>query len=497
MSKSPHDSNMALAISMLDQLNLPLALSTRAGEIIHSNASFRQHADAGANLSAYLQQALNDDIILLVPPDAGLAGAGEQRTGFRNRAQMLEALKEIFAQPSKWPRCAYILIEIERFQSIDDIFGHLIRDAIIREIGKRLVKLCPKAAILGHTAEERFAVLLPQDDRLSAARVLSEELQEILSQPYRLDEHIIGLGLFIGFASGDAKDSDVHDIVERCYIALSHARSQGAGSIVAYSTAVAQKVQSHRDLEIDFRKAVEHNEIEAHYQPIVDAKTRNIIGFEALARWRHPQKGLLMPDLFIPLAEKTGLISKLSYIMIERACTEACNWPAPLFLSLNLSALLFDDLAIVDAIRDAIMRSGFSPSRVELEITESVFLSDERLVDVLKSFQAIGMRVAIDDFGTGFSSLSYLRALPFDKIKIDRSFISEMMISPDARAIVKAIVMLAHELGMAVVAEGVENEHQIEILREFGCDQLQGFLFSKALDAANAKELLKIPASIT
>jgi EAL domain-containing protein (putative c-di-GMP-specific phosphodiesterase class I) len=156
---------------------------------------------------------------------------------------------------------------------------------------------------------------------------------------------------------------------------------------------------------------------------------------------------------------------------------------------------LFDDLDIVDTIKGAIDRTGFDPSRVELEITESVFLSDERLVDVLKSFQAIGMRVVIDDFGTGFSSLSYLRALPFDKIKIDRSFVSEMMISPDARAIVKAITMLAHELGMAIVAEGVENEHQVDILREFGCDQLQGYLFSKPIEAGAVTQLLQKSAS--
>ena len=388
-----------------------------------------------------------------------------------------------------------MLVEVERFHSIGEIFGHRIRDALIGEIGKRLKKTCPESAILGHTAEERFAVLLPHDPRMANARALSEELQEALTQPYHLEEHLIGIGLFIGFASGQSEEKDVHDLVERCYIALGNSRSLGAGSITAYSTAVAQKVQGYRQLEIDFRKAIESDEIEAHYQPILDANTRSIIGFEALARWRHPQKGLLMPDLFVPLAEKTGLIDKLSHRMIELACREASTWPKDVFLALNLSAILFDDFDIVETITRAIERTGFAASRVELEITESVFLSDERLVDVLKSFQAIGMRVVIDDFGTGFSSLSYLRALPFDKIKIDRSFVSEMMISPDARAIVKAITMLAHELGMEIVAEGVENEHQVEILGGFGCDQLQGYLFSKPVEASAVTSLLATSVS--
>lgn len=493
-SKAPKP-DMALAMRILDHLNLPLALSTRNGEIIHANDAFTQHAETGSGSSGYLHHTLNDEFELLVPPQSAHEAHIEIRTGFRNRSQMLACLKELYDQRATWPQCVLSLIEVERFNSIGEIFGHRIRDALITEIGKRLKKVSPQAAILGHTAEERFALLLPFDDRMAASRVLNEELLEVLTQPYRLDEHIIGIGLFIGFANGQSDDADIHDLVERCYIALTNSRSMGAGSVTAYSTAIAQKVQSHRQLEIDFRKAVERNEIEAHYQPIIDAKTRRVIGFEALARWRHPQRGLLMPDLFVPLAEKTGLIDKLSHTMIDLACREACNWPKDIFLALNLSAILFDDLDIVETIKGAIDRTGFAASRVELEITESVFLSDERLVDVLKSFQAIGMRVVIDDFGTGFSSLSYLRALPFDKIKIDRSFVSEMMISPDARAIVKAITMLAHELGMAIVAEGVENEHQVEILRSFDCDQLQGYLFSKPAEASALPQLLKASVS--
>lgn len=495
MSANAQRPDMALAMRLIDELKLPLALSKRDGQLLHANTAFKQQGENGTARSSFIHVTIGEDVELLAPPAFGRETEAEYRTGFRNRSQMLASLKEFFTTPEKWPSCVLILIEIERFHSIGEIFGHRIRDAMLVEIGNRLKKICPPSAILGHTAEERFGVLLADDQRMSHARSLSEELQEVLSQPYRLHEHIIGAGLLIGFAQGDREDNDVHDIVERCYIALSHARSLGSGSIVAYSTAVAEKVQSHRDLEIDFRKAVELDQIEAYYQPIHDAKTRKIIGFEALARWQHPRKGLLLPDLFIPLAEKAGLIEKLTHAMIERACSQAREWPTHLFLSLNLSALLFDDVNIVDAIQNTIHRSGFSPARVELEITESVFLSDERLVDVLKSFQAIGMRVVIDDFGTGFSSLSYLRALPFDKIKIDRSFISEMMISRDARAIVKAIIMLAHELGMEVVAEGVENEHQVEILNELGCDQLQGFLFAKPLEHAVVAQLLSQPMS--
>lgn len=495
MSNKASKPDMSLAMRIIDRLNLPLALSKRDGEIIYANTAFKQQAEGGATRSAYLRQTLSEEFELLAPPKAGIEAQIEIRTGFRNRSQMLASLKELHEQSSNWPQSVLMLVEVERFHSIGEIFGHRIRDALIGEIGKRLKKICPQAAILGHTAEERFAVLLPSDARMATARALSDDLQEALTQPYRLDEHLIGIGLFIGFASGQHDDADVHELVERCYIALSNSRALGAGSTTAFSTAIAQKVQSHRQLEIDFRKAVERDEIEAHYQPIIDAKSRQICGFEALARWRHPQKGLLMPDLFVPLAEKTGLIDQLSHRMIDLACREACNWPKDIFLALNLSAILFDDLDIVDTIKGAIDRTGFDPSQVELEITESVFLSDERLVDVLKSFQAIGMRVVIDDFGTGFSSLSYLRALPFDKIKIDRSFVSEMMISPDARAIVKAITMLAHELGMAIVAEGVENEHQVDILREFGCDQLQGYLFSKPIEAGAVTQLLQKSAS--
>jgi len=275
-------------------------------------------------------------------------------------------------------------------------------------------------------------------------------------------------------------------------MALYRAKSDGRGAYHFFQPDMDAQMQARHALELDLRKALLAGEFELHYQPLIDLASNQVSGFEALARWNHPERGLIAPDVFIPVAEEIGLIVPLGDWVLRQACRDAATWPGKLSVAVNLSAAQFRNSTLALSVTAALGASGLDATRLELEITESVLLQDDRTVlDALHQIRGLGVRISMDDFGTGYSSLSYLRSFPFDKIKIDRSFIRELGKKNDCVAIIRAVTRLGNNLGMATTAEGVETEEQLEILRAEGCTQAQGFLFSTPRPAAEVPAMLR------
>lgn len=490
---------------ILDALPCAVVLLDAQGRIVFANSAFVQLI-ATPDVSSLLQRINHDRLnwrgqlydveerhmaqgrLLLI---SERRSSREPRTDLLDRAGTFAALEQLALDTDLWQRSSLILLRIERFDSISATFGHQIRDCVLIMLGQCLVETAPDGVLLGHVAEDRFAVILTNHLSISRTEALAELFIANLSKPMAIEDHHITVTVCAGAAAVETVGEEVEDLVERAYMALADAHHRGPGAVTFFGPEVAKRVEQHRKIEIDLRHALERNEFEVFYQPIVTSKDGVMVGAEALLRWHHPSRGLIAPDIFIPVAEKAGLISAMTRWVLARVCEEAKQWPSHLFVSVNLSALLFDDPHLVDTVRQILSDADFPSHRLELEITESVFLSDERSLETLQLFKALGMRIAIDDFGTGFSSLNYLRAFPFDKIKIDHTFISEMMINREASAIVSAVLQLARDLDMGVTAEGVENEHQASLLRKRGCDFLQGFLFARPMPAKPILDYIK------
>ena len=297
------------------------------------------------------------------------------------------------------------------------------------------------------------------------------------------------IGTSIGIAMAPADGSEPDQLLRNADMALYRAKANGRGTYHFFQPEMDAQMQERRRLELDLRKALLADEFELYYQPLIDIASGEVCGFEALIRWNHPERGIVTPDEFIPVAEEIGLIVPLGEWVLKQACQDAVAWPAKLTVAVNLSAAQFRNPMLALSVVSALGQSGLAASRLELEITETVLLQDDRAVlDTLHQIRDLGVRICMDDFGTGYSSLSYLRSFPFDKIKIDRSFISELGKENDCVAIIRAVTRLGASLGMITTAEGVETEQQLEILRAEGCVQVQGYLFSKP------KPLSEIPA---
>jgi predicted signal transduction protein with EAL and GGDEF domain len=320
----------------------------------------------------------------------------------------------------------------------------------------------------------------------------------VLSAPYDIAGHRITIGASIGIslAPGDGAASGA--LLKNADVALYRAKADARGAWRFFEAGMDARLQARRILELDLRDALERNEFEVHYQPIYDLAEDRVGGFEALARWRHPTRGLVMPAEFIPLAEEIGLIIPIGAQVLRRACAEAAAWPAHINVAVNVSAMQFKGAALIQTVQSALADAGLAPRRLELEITESVLLADNvATVAILHKLRDLGIRVAMDDFGTGYSSLSYLRAFPFDKIKIDQSFVRDIMADDGPGAIVRAILTLSACLAMQTTAEGVETYEQLKWLRDEGCDEVQGYYFSRPVPAAQIPELIERLRGVT
>ena len=403
-------------------------------------------------------------------------------TGLPNRTFFMEKIEEAGARLRRWRQPFTVLIlDLDRFKIVNDSLGHPAGDALLKETAIRLRSSLRETDVLARLGGDEFAIIQAGEaEPGDSAASLAERIIDILKPPYQIEGSTVTVGASIGIARAPEDGTDPNELIKKADLALYRAKSQGRNGFRFFDPQMTQEADARHQLENDLRGAIARDELVLHYQPIIDVTTRRPCGAEALVRWQHPQKGLIPPDQFIPLAEETGLIASLGAWVVRRACTDAASWPSHIKVAVNLSALQFRNGDLLDIILSALAESGLPPERLELEITESVLLETETdPLAVIRRLKSIGVSLALDDFGTGYSSLSYLTKFPFDKIKIDRSFTQNLSRRAECTAIVLSVRALASGLNILTTAEGVETEQQFGILRATGVDLAQGYLFGR------------------
>ena len=414
-------------------------------------------------------------------------------TGLPNRAMMRQTLDEALRNATRRQKgCALFLIDLDRFKNVNDTLGHPVGDALLREVGARLKSVLGEHGQVGRLGGDEFKAVLPGTVDIGLLESLARTLIEQVSRPYLVEGHRVTIGASVGIAIGDPGRACTDSLVRDADLALYAAKGAGRGKHCLFEPSMHSEATDRQRLENDLRQALDKGELWVAYQPIVHAAGEEISGFEALVRWNHPMRGAVPPDKFISIAEECGLIGRIGTWVLETALEEASQWPDNVRIAVNLSPIQFNDPGIVDIVANALARSGVRPGRVELEITEGVFLADSDTTDqTFAGLKKLGVRLALDDFGTGYSSLGYLKKAPFDKIKIDQSFVRGAASSKTSRnsAIIRAIVTLAESLNMDTTAEGVETHDDLHLIRELGCSQVQGYIFGRPVEGGAAREL--------
>ena len=404
-------------------------------------------------------------------------------TGLPNRSLFRERLDGALAERDAGPqsgKVALLAIDVDRFKSVNDTLGHAAGDTLLREVANRLKSVLRPDDLAARLGGDEFAVLVlgAQADR--AARSIATRVTQLLAEPFALSGQTVHLGGSIGIAVYPEDAGDAAALLRNAEIALCRAQAEGRGLWRRFDPAIQAEVLARRELERDLRDALANGELEAWFQPLLSLYDRRITGFEALMRWRHPTRGLVPPTDFIALAEEIGLIIPLGEWMLEQACRVAATLPPEITIAVNVSAVQFRTPGLVSTVVRALSAHGIPADRLEIEVTESVLMDDQPLVfQALRQLRDLGVRLALDDFGTGFASLAYLQRFPFDKIKIDRSFIVGLPNKQSSVAIISAVTALANQLGMITTAEGVETEDQLEMVTALGCTQGQGYLIGK------------------
>ena len=416
-------------------------------------------------------------------------------TDLANRTLLNQRLAQAFASNQTF---AVHHIDLDKFKSVNDTLGHHAGDALLRGVSERLRRLIRPSDTIARMGGDEFVVLqIPVGDG-SEAGALAQHIIEQMAAPFEIDAQQMIAGASVGIAMAPVDGTTPEQLLRNADLALYRAKSDGRGTYRMFEPAMDEEVQSRRALELDLRKALAGGEFELHYQPLVKTESGEISGFEALIRWQHPQRGLIAPNDFIPLAEEIGLIVPIGEWVIRQACRTASQWPKHLHVAVNISAAQFRYAGLAEVIVSALASAGLDANRLEIEITESVLLQDkEGTLAILHQLRALGVRIAMDDFGTGYSSLTYLRCFPFDKIKIDRSFVRDIATDAGSLNIVRAITALANGMGMTATAEGVETREQLERIAAEGCTEMQGYLFSRPLPVAEIERRflsLKTPA---
>ncbi len=373
---------------------------------------------------------------------------------------------------------AVLLLDLDGFKDVNDTLGHDVGDALLQAVAERLRATMGPGDVVCRLGGDEFVVLSAKTD-MEKAEALGQLLLALVASPYTVNGRTITINTSIGIAlSDEASSSD--KLLKQADLALYEAKAAGRGRACVFHTELQTRFQDHKSFEADLREALQNGEFQVHYQPQVNASTRAVESYEALLRWNHPVRGSVPPSQFIPIAEDMGMIHELGEWVLRTACSEAASWEVPLSVAVNLSPVQFRSKCLLQSVIGALNASGLPASRLELEITESVLLdADDRTSETLKGLKDLGIRIAMDDFGTGYSSLGNLRRFPFDKIKIDRSFIRDITTQPDALSIVGLIIGVAKSLGMATTAEGIEIEDQFRILMALGCGQMQGYLIGR------------------
>jgi diguanylate cyclase (GGDEF)-like protein len=374
---------------------------------------------------------------------------------------------------------ALLYLDLDRFKHVNDTLGHPIGDALLDAAGRRLRTCVRGGDIVARLGGDEFAIAYVSDNLPSAAGQLADRVIAALSAPYNLNGHTVLVGASIGIALAGIGEMDADTLLKRGDMALYQAKGKGGGVWSLFETDMERQLVHRLEIEQDLQAAIEEKQFEVLYQPLFGLSSNQIAGFEALIRWNHPIKGTISPARFIQIAEETGLIHAIGKWVLHQACSDAMKLPGHIKMAVNLSARQFDTDAIVDIVADALKQSSLPAHRLELEITETTLLKNNDLtLSLLFRLRELGLRIALDDFGTGYSSLTYLRIFPFDKIKIDQSFVREMVTRTDCAAIVGSIVSLANALGITTTAEGIETLDQLSLIRETGCTEAQGYLFS-------------------
>jgi diguanylate cyclase (GGDEF)-like protein len=410
-------------------------------------------------------------------------------TDLPNRVLLLEQLDHEIKRVKRGECLAVLCLDLDQFKSVNDALGHHIGDELLKLVGERLRGCTRELDIVARMGGDEFAIIMTQMDQAGDAATLSKRIRDSIIRPYQVEGHQIVTDISIGIsvAPMDAVESD--ELLRSADMALYDAKADGRGTFRFFEPEMNTRMKVRRELEMDLRKALASEQFELHYQPLVVLETNEVNAFEALLRWNHPMRGLVSPADFIPIAEETGLIVPLGEWVLKTACAEAVNWPEHIKVAVNLSPAQLNSRNLVNMVTAALQESRMSPQKLQLEITETVLLQNTfTTLATLHELRKMGVQIALDDFGTGYSSLSYLRSFPFDKIKIDRSFIQDLSNGAEPLAIVNAVAGLAKCLNMTSTAEGVETQQQMETLQAIGCTEMQGYLFSHARPANEIRQ---------
>ena len=411
-------------------------------------------------------------------------------TDLPNRMMLRERLDHELKRV-KWGECLAVLcLDLDHFKSVNDALGHPIGDELLKVVAERLRRCTREPDTIARLGGDEFAVIMTGMGAPTDAVALAKRIRESITKPYHLDGHQILADISIGISLAPADSTEPDQLLKNADMALYGAKADGRGTYRFFEPEMDARMKARRELDMDLRNALINAEFELYYQPLVNLQDNEIVAFEALLRWNHPTRGLISPADFIPIAEETGLIIPLGEWVLRRACEETANWPAGIKVAVNLSPAQLKSRNLTEVVVSALATSGLAADRLQLEITETVLMQNTyATLATLHRLRALGVQIAMDDFGTGYSSLRYLRSFPFDKIKIDRSFIQDLSNGAGPLAIVHAVAGLAKSLNMISTAEGVETQQQLETLQSIGCTEMQGYLFSHARPAAEIVRL--------
>ncbi len=455
--------------------------------IVDRDGVFRGYRGVGKNITG--EKRVQERIQHMAQHDA--------LTDLPNRSLLYDRVGQLVTQARRNPHVfALLFIDLDRFKNVNDSLGHQVGDRLLQSVSQRLLTCIRESDTVARIGGDEFVVLLSGLGEARDAATVAQKIQELLSQPFRFEGHDLHVTPSVGICTYPQDGADVETLMRNADTAMYHAKEMGRNNYQFFTPEMNAAAHRRLALENDLRRALERSEFILHYQPQIDLRTGDIIGFEALARWRHPERGMVPPGEFIPVAEETGMINPLGEWVLNHACVQAAEWlragHPPLQVAVNLSAHQFRREGVAATVARVLKESGLPAARLELEITESAIIHQpEQAIVTFNELSDMGVQLSIDDFGTGYSSLSYLKRFPIDKLKIDQSFVRDIHTDPDDAAIVTAIIAMAHSLGLEVIAEGVETADQLAFLKTLGCDKAQGYYFSRPLPAQEYEDLLR------